>query len=212
MAAEDLLTVDEAKRALNVKGENEEPQIAALITDVSRLMERMTDRVLKQRAMAVRLLGPQGPKLYVRASPIATTPTPTVKVAGQTQTVWTGETDGDPVTFDVLIASDSEDEVSGLRNHLWRRTSWMYGGPAWAWKDMPPQIVLTYTGGFAIVPDDLKRAAKYLLQKQWRDLQNQSAGFRLASSPIGGEIVPVNEPSIPYEARMVIDHYRKASV
>src|SRR5262245_6806943 len=182
-----------------------------MITEASRLLERLTDRVLKQRLITTRLTGPMGPKLYARAAPIevdtTVAPAPVITIDGVVQTVWKTEADGDPATFNVVVASDNEDEVNGLRNHFWRGSYWqpVSCSPGAVGRN----ILATYTGGFKRVPEDLKRACKYLLQKQWRDQSAQSAGFRLATNPIAGEIVPVNEPAIPFEVRIVIDQYRR---
>lgn len=213
MAAQDLVTLAEAKEFCNQKGTTDDPLLVRHITRASDWIEQMADRKFVQRAFSnLRLSGPSGTKLYVPAWPIAIGSTITITLDAVAQTVWRTEADGDPAAKDVVVGSDDPwDTRWGAQNHFYRSAGWA-SAASWAW---PPRdgdsvgqytLLLTYTGGYATIPEDLKLAACYLVQKLYRDQQKQATGMTAIALQAGGAI-QVPEPFMPREVRDLVAPY-----
>lgn len=216
MAAEDLVTISDAKTFLKLTGSVDDGKVAALITRASAWAEQIALRKLRVRAYTnLRLTGPKSEKLYLPGWPIDATATVTVKVDEATQTVWRTESDGDVDSKDVVVASDDPwDERWGTRNHLYRSLGW---GSALGrfWNADPARapigryrVLLSYTGGFATVPEDLQQGVFYLLQKLWRDQEKQQTGLTIINLPTGGS-VSLPETGIPQEAMEILGFYAR---
>ncbi len=232
MATADLVTVDEALAFLAKASANDVPVLAALVTLASSWVERITDRPLAKRAFtSLRLTGTDAPQLYVPAWPIDPDSTVTVTLDGTTLTVWRKEADGTIDNFDVIVGSDDPwDERFGMRNHLYRELGWATSGTwteAGPWlgmgaspfRDMPAairpyRVLLSYTGGYATasIPQDLKLACLYLIQKLWQDQEGQQTGLQSLSTPTGGTIVLPPDPSIPAEVKILLRPYARNGV
>jgi hypothetical protein len=213
MAAQDLVTLAEAKAFLGKTGTADDPMVMALITRASDWIEQMTDRKLAQRTYTnLRFTGPRSAKLYVPAWPIAAGSAVTVALDGTAQTVWRTEADGDPALKDVVVASDDPwDTRWGAQNHFYRAAGWD-SALSWGWEGARDpnvgqhNVLLTYTGGYATIPEDLKLAACYLIQKLFRDQQKQVTGMTAISVAAGGTIT-VPEPFMPREVRDLVAPY-----
>lgn len=187
-----------------------------LITAASLLCEEATHRPLKARTVtSLRLAGRSGPKLYVDLFPIDTSQTVSVAVDGQAQTVWRTEADGSPDGFDVLVGSDDQLNGNvGLNNHLWRWLSWDIGLRSQQWfpeyfyqRQHPYVLLLSWTGGFATVPEDLKLACKFIAQQIYRDQTKQETATTSRSSRVGGAAA-FTVADIPLKAAAILTHYQ----
>lgn len=211
MAAQDLISAAEAKAWLKQTGAQNDALIATLITRASDRLETLTQRKLKARTVSsARLTGPDDLKLYVPVWPIDVTATITITVDGVAQTVWRVEADGDPAAFDVVVASDDPfDNRFGQANHFRRWQGWA-SALGWGWdggdEPAPGNVVLSFTGGYATVPEDLKQACCYLVQKYFRDVDKQQTGMTVISVPQGGAVT-IPDPSMPREVMDLIAPY-----
>jgi hypothetical protein len=232
MATQDLVTTDEALSFLQKQEPSDAPELAKIISRASSWIEQMTERALMARTFTdLRLNLGTTPLLRVPAWPIDITQPITVKVGTVVQTVWTQESDGDPASFNVIVGStDPFDERWGLRNHFYRvggwssTLPWNYPGPWGSWSlgmsqvgFLPPvgaspltpySLLLSYTGGYAEAPDDLKQACLYLVQKLWQDQTEQKTGVASISTPTGGSIT-LPEPAMPREIKMLLQPYAR---
>jgi len=172
-----LVSLDEAHSFLSC-GADQHARLQDRINEASDLVESWCNRPLKARVFtAERVEGPWGPKLFPRfplCSPIHRTAPVTITVDGTAQTVWKLEADGDRSDFDVLVHE----------NHFFRRQGWRYC----SYSADPYNVVLTYTGGFDPIPDELKLACFYVLQRIFgADQQKGLTEVGSLSSP-GGNI------------------------
>jgi len=237
MAAVDLITTDEALAFLGKQEISDVPALTTHITAASMWIENMTERTLAVRTFTdMRVLSQTSPVLRLPVWPIDVATAMTVKVGGTTQTIWKQESDGDPADFDVIVGSDDPfDARWGLRNHLFRRGGWVstfawnYPGP---WQGgigltapfsqpigvdyqtlaQPYGVLVSYRGGYGTtanpVPDDLKLACNYLVQKLWQDQSGQHVGVTQISTPTGGSIT-LPDPAMPTEVRMLLLPYAR---
>jgi hypothetical protein len=217
MAAQDLVALAEAKAFLKKTGTADDAVVASLITRASDWLESLTGRKLKAQAFTDLRLTGQGRKLYPPAWPIDATATVTIKLDEIAQTVWRSEADGDVDQKDVVVASDDPwDERFGLRNHFYRWQGWESAlGLSWRQSRSPAdrqigqnRVLLSYTGGYATVPEDLKQACLYLIQKLWRDLDQQRTGLSVIQVPGGGSVT-IPDPTIPKEVSLLIGPYQR---
>lgn len=209
----DLVALDEAKQFLKIPSAEHDPKIEVLITRASSWLERRCNRPLKARPYVnVRLPFPRSGKLYLEATPIDQNHAIALTVDGTAETVWQQESDGDPADFDWMIGGDGEsDPRLGARNHLIRtshwssRYGWLSGGPY--------PICISYTGGFNPVPEELKLATCYLVQKLWRDQEHQRTSMTSVSIPSGGSVtMPETQLALPREVDLLIQPYRRYHV
>jgi len=202
-----IVTLAEAKAFLNISGTATDALLETVITGASDAWEKELNRPVKEAIYAaLRLRAPQGPTLYLRATPVNTASPVTVSLAGTVQTVWKAEADGDPANFDVLLMSDVPEGPLGVRNHLYRAGGWngAVGGPLVS--GHPYTVLLTYTGGFNPVPQDLKDAVLYVIQKLFRDRQRQLADVQTVTLPSGS--ITLLDISMPRWALRTLDKYR----
>ncbi len=213
MPTGDLVTLEEAREFLRT-GSDTDGRVVALITRASLWLEQLAQRPLAARVFTdVRLWAKTPQRVSLPAWPLDPTAAVTLSLGGTAQTVWRKEADGDPETFDVVVCSDDPwDERFGLRNYLFRSAGWTTGlTSGWDTQaDRSPQIRLTYTGGYATAsaPADLKQACLYLLQKLWRDADQQRTGLTVVALPSGGSTV-IPDPTIPPEVLTLIGPYQR---
>lgn len=205
VAANALVTLAAAKTYVNISGTTDDAKIESVIDRASDLIEQYCQRPLKEATYTtLRLRGPDGPILRPRARPINIGETITIKVDGATQTVWKQESDGDPADFDVIVGSGSPELPTGQRDHFWRAGGWR------ASSGQPYNVVLTFTGGLATIPDDLQEAAFLIVQKLWRDQQKQLAEVSTVTMPSGS--VTMFDSVMPRRALWLIGTYRELLV
>jgi gp6-like head-tail connector protein len=201
-----LISLQEAKDWLTITGSADDVKLEDEVNRASEALEAYCNRPLKSATYtAVRMAGPCSPTLYLKATPINIASTLTVSVNGTAQTVWKQESDGDPATFNVLVGSDDHTTVLGQRNHLWRSLGWC----ATTTKS-PMNVLLTYTGGLSPVPDDLKGACFFVLQKLWRDRQRGLSDVQTVTMPSGS--VTILDIPMPRWAREALLRYRVVPV
>lgn len=197
LAANALVELQVAKQHLSVTGESEDGLIEAMINRASKLCEAHTGRRLKQVTFTnLRLTGRAWPRIPLRASPVKVTDPVTVSVDGTAQTVWKVEADGDPAGFDVRLGAYDPEGGRGP-DHLYRSSGWAGTGP--------DNVLLTYTGGFAIVPDDVQLACLYVVQKLFRDAKRQLAEVVNVSGPFGSTSILDN--AMPRVAVLLLADY-----
>lgn len=202
LQANALVSAAEAKSFLNIQGTSSDALLDSVINAASDMIEKELNRPVKEASYTgVRLIGPKGPKLYLRASPINISQTFTVKMNETTQTVWKQESDGDPANFDVLVGTDAPEGPLGLRNHLYRASGWEASS-----NGHPYNVLVTYTGGYATVPTDLKDAALYVIQKLFRDRQKQLADVQTVTHPSGA--ITMFDLVLPRLALRLFNQYR----
>jgi hypothetical protein len=149
-----LVSVAEAKRALGIEDSFQDAVVEDVIDKASALAETVyCHRPLKRRAVTdLRVEGPAyGRRLYPVIWPIDTAGLVTVAVNGVSQTLWKTEGDGDPGQKNVQVYPD----------HFYRAAGWSPTGST------ERNVVLTYSGGYDPVPEDLQEAALEVILKIW---------------------------------------------
>src|SRR5262245_4895842 len=200
LATNALVTLAEAKEYLRIATSESDAKLENAINRASGLIEAYCNRPLKEATYTdIRLPGICGPKFYLPATPINIAQTLTVTVNELTQTVWKQESDGDPSTFDVIVSGDNPHALLGQRNHLWRSCGWASS------KMHPYNVKLTYTGGLATVPADLKEAALLIVQKFFRDMDKQLADVATITLPSGN--VQMYDTVFPRRALALLTPY-----
>lgn len=201
VAANALLTLADAKSYLTIVGTGDDAKLEIIINRMADVIEGYCNRPLKEAAYALRLRGPDSTRLRPRAWPINITATLTIKKDGTVQTIWKQESDGNPGDFDVIVGSDFPELSTGQRDHLYRSSGWK---PTAA--SNPYDVLLTFTGGFAVIPDDLQEAACLVLQKLWRDQQKQLAEITAVTLQSGS--ITLFDTVMPRRALFLLAPYR----
>jgi hypothetical protein len=198
-----LVSLPEAYAALGATVGSVDPTVEQLINEVTALAESVyCHRPLARRAItSLRVAGPlTSRELYPDAWPINTAAAISVTVNGQVQTVWRSEADGDPAAFD----------VAAFPTHFYRAAGW-------APTTIPHNVLLTYEGGYAPVPEDLKAAALELIQRMWGPLTQQRPEVAAYSGPGGSvqtldAIRPAEAYALSRRSRDVFVAYRHVRV
>jgi|FLYL01.1.fsa_nt_gi hypothetical protein len=196
-----LLEIAEARAWLGASPADD-PLVQAAIDAATELLEGPAgcNRPLRRATYTdLRLVGPWGRRLYLRAAPVDVAAVITLTVDGVAQTVWRTEADGARDTFDVWVAGDDPWDTLGRANHLYRQVGWRSAGDPW-------NVRLSYRGGFDPVPDDLREAALYVVQKFVRDAQKGLADVSTVTLP-SGSITLLDIP-MPRTARLALMRYR----
>lgn len=200
MAAPDLVSIDEA-RAFLKSGASDDGVLARLVTAASSWAETLTKRPLRYQAVTnLRFTGPRGTKIFPVLFPIDPAKAVTLKLDDVTQTIWRVEADGLQTNFDVALASNNPAESRVGLNHIYRRSGWL--------PDTINAVLLGYTGGYGPVPEDLKQAVLYLVQKLWRDQEKQMSDLTAISSPAGGSVALI-EKDVPGQALRLLEPYMR---
>lgn len=203
-----LVTLSDAKTFLRVTGSSDDFAIEGFVNRASELCETWCLRPLKQKTLTnVRAAGPCSTRLGLLAVPVRVddpvdNPV-TVSVDEVVQTVWLSEGDGNPADFDVIVASYHPEGTRGP-DHLYRAIGWRGASTH------PYNVLLTYTGGFAVVPDDVQQACLYLVQKLYRDQQKQVTDVVSVSTAAGG--LTLLDTPLPRVIEILLTPYRLASV
>lgn len=189
-----LVSLAEAKGFLIVAGDADNAAIEQAINAASLRCESYCNRVFKERVVTERVEGVGATKLYLSAVPLKVSAAVTVSVDDVAQTVWRTEADGLQSAFDVIARPD----------HLYRRA-------CWAWRTDPYNVLVSYTGGYATIPADLKEACLYIVQKLFRDSKRQLAEVASVNTPMGS--VSILDNAMPRAAQAILDEkYRYAKV
>lgn len=142
LAANALVTVARATAfcGLPTPTSAEEDAIATLINRVSGMIEAYVDRPLVRKQWTnLRLRGQQDCALYPPSAPIDIAQAIELSIDGRVLTVWKEEADGDPATFDIMVAAAFPGS-EWAPDHFMRAAGWL-GASA-------RPILLTYRGGF----------------------------------------------------------------
>lgn len=200
-----LVSLADAKTYLNIAGTSDDAKLEKVIDRASDLIEQHCQRPLKEATYTnLRLRGSDSPILRPRARPINIVSAITIKVDGTTQTIWKQESDGDPANFDVIVGSGSPEMPNGQRDHFYRAGAWK------ASSSQPYNVLLSFTGGLATIPDDLQEAALLIVQKLWRDQQKQLAEVQAVTMPSGS--VTLFDTVLPRRALWLLGAYRELLV
>ena len=198
-----LVTLAEAKAFLKIAGATQDAVVEELINRASDYCEWWCNRPLKSRAFAsLRLQARRSTRLYPPGRPIDTSQAVTITVDGTAQTIWKAEADGDPTLKDVMVASDMLDPKF-RPNHFYREGGWL-GGSAYP-------TVLTYTGGLATIPGEIKDAAFLVIQQFYRSQEKQLTDIAQLSGSATG-FVGFRESLIPMRAKDILASYREVPV
>jgi uncharacterized phiE125 gp8 family phage protein len=199
-AANALLSLEEVKDFLEVRKDDQDDALQALINSVSEWAESRCNRALAKRTFTWRLPCAHVCSYELPAQPVDTAQPLTVAVDQITQTVWKAETDGDPSLFDVALVSSAPHLSSGLRDTLFRSAGW--GGAGY-------RIVITATAGWAVgaVPGDLRQALLEVCGKLHRDSQKKVQDV-VSSSGMGGSVAFI-DTDVPRRSLIWLDRYRR---
>lgn len=176
----DLLTLDEAKRALNVPlaDTTQDTEIASYVTAVSRRIDAMCGPVVVRTVTGELHSGGAG-MLFPNMAPVATI-TSLVEYADTTATTLAAETNAAKTADNYLVGADGY--------VIYRRAS---GGDS-SFPVGRSNVVLTYTAGrysaTATVDPRFKQAAAIFLSHLWRFEQGQ--GSVTFGGPIEGLGIP----------------------
>ena len=196
-----LLTLADAKTYLVIVGAESDAVIEDIINRTSDYCEWWTGRPLKARAFtALRLAAPCGTTLRPPAAPIDVTQAVTLEDNGTALTIWKSEADGDPTLKDVIVGADAP----GTPSHFVRPTGWKPTA------GNPFPVKLSYTGGFAVIPGDLKEAAYLVFENVWRAQQKKLTDVVALGGPAG--TVSFRGELIPMKAKQILDSYRWTGV
>jgi hypothetical protein len=209
-----LVSLEEARSWLVITGATDDAKLEDEINRATSLIEAYCDRVLKRTTaynpVSARYSGVDAYCLRLSVGPIDVDSTVTVTFDGTAQTVWRKDADGEPDDLDVVVGyTDNGIFHPGkpLRplfqpDELYRSAGWLatkVGG-----------IVVSYSGGLTTIPDDLKEACLYIVQKLWRDRSRGLADIVTTSGPNGS--VTILDNALPRVARQALDRYRLVTV
>ena len=199
-----LVTLQVAKDFLKLTGSADDAVLELLINRASDAAEAFCRRPLKEKMLTnVRMVGPCHPRLPLLAVPVKTSATVSVTLDGTALTVWKTEADGDPADFDAMLASFHPEGSRGP-DHLYRAAGW-FGGSV-----QPYNVLLSYTGGFASVPDDLQQACLYLVQRLFRDYQKQITDVVSVQTAAGG--IQLLDTAMPRVCELLLAPYALMAV
>lgn len=160
------------------------------------------DRPLKERVYTNLRLPVPSRSCHLRppATPIKTSATITLSLDGESQTIWRTEADGEPSDKDVVVGADEP----GVPSYFFRAIGWnsyAYGNPF--------PVLLSYTGGLATIPGQLKDAALLVIESLHRS-QEKKGGDNVQAFG-AGPITPsvtYRVELIPMRAKMILEAYR----
>jgi len=214
LKANALVSLDEAKSWLVVTGATDDLKLEDEINRATDIVESYCDRVLKRTTaynpVSLRRSGEDTLCLRMSVGPIDVDQAVSVTVDGTAQTVWRKDADGDPDEKDVVVGYSEcgvfhpgkPERALFLPDELYRSAGWLatkIGG-----------VVISYSGGLVTVPDDLKEACLYVVQKLWRDRSRSLADIVTTSGPNGS--VTILDNALPRVARQALDRYRLVRV
>ena len=176
-----LLTLAEAREFLKL-GDTLTVEQESLVNDVvnrvSSFIERFVNRPVRQRAYtSLRLPSRRSALLFPPAAPISIVQTITLSLDGTAQTVWKSEPDGDPADFEVEVRSLVPGADCGP-DHFYR-------GNGWSSTRSGSPILLSYTGGFATIPERFKQAAREWLQEIYLNQTQRMTSVETITTPTG---------------------------
>lgn len=197
-----MFTVDELRgdnSPINVTGNDQDDMVQTLINRASDWIEAACCRpFVEQTYMSVRFPPLRSCELRPRATPINITQPIEVTFNGATLSVWRSEADGDPASYDAIVAADMPGDAPSF---FYRAAGWCGAAPV--------PTALTYTGGypFASIPGDLKEACLLIIQAFHRHWKNLDPVQSMPGGATGG-MVTFRQDQVPIAARMAIDRYR----
>ncbi|MCA1572419.1 MAG: hypothetical protein LC798_19385 [Chloroflexi bacterium] len=172
----DVLTLDEAKRALNIPAADTtfDVEVASYVTAVSRRLDDLTGPIVV-RTITNEPHDGGGTYVFPNHTPVLSVTTVTEWLSGTSQ-VLTAETTAASTTTDYFLAG-----VGTHGAHLRRRSSWSDMVFPWG----AGNVVLTYVAGryatTAAVDPKFKQAAAKMLSLMWRG--DQGAGSVTFGAP-----------------------------
>lgn len=203
LAANALVDLATAKSFLNLTGVSDDAKVEKAIDRASDFVERWCGRLFKAIVYVnERLQGPDSRIFALFHVPISTSAAITVTLNGVVETVWRTEADGDPENKNVVVGKSSHDARLFVPDVLYRQNGWRPDSAG-----NPFNVLLSWTGGFATIPDDLQEACLLIVQKAWRDEQRQLTEIVSVSTPSGG--VTLLDTAIPRRARLLLDPFRR---
>lgn len=199
-----LLTLDEARAFFPaMTGTEQDDLLTDLINRASDYCEAWCNRPIKARTYTdLRIAWQYGCHLRPPATPIDVTQPILLMFESQTLSVWKSEADGDPTLKDVVIGAD----VPGAPSFFYRAIGWQCS------TSQPSPIRLTYTGGLAQVPGDIRDATFLVMQTLHRQQSKGQTDVVSMSNAITGTTVFRQDSLIPLKAAMTLDRYRLLSV
>lgn len=193
-----LLSVEEAEAYLNAGSEVDTEDLVNRATDYC---EWYCNRPLAARPFtALRFAAQDERVLRMRGIPIDVDEDITIEIDGTTQTVWTKETDGDPADFDVIVGAKI---VPGTLDHFYRHCGWRGGSVR-----NPYPVRISYTGGLATIPGQLRDAALLVLENIFRAQEHKVVEVASFTAGPVSPGVTFRPELIPMKAKQILEAYR----
>ena len=199
-----LLTIAEARDFLGMSSSDDE-KIAAWIESASDFCQEFWGHtILETEFEQLRMRSVRSRDLPVPVFPIDVESKITITFDGTIQTVWKTSADGARADKDIVVMSDP-----GLAGSIWA-PNLLYRRNGWFCASDPEPIVVTYTGGLAVAPKNLKHAVKLLVQTFMRHQDKQLADVvQFGSGPVSPGIGFGQAYSLmPKWAQIEIESYR----
>lgn len=189
-----LVTLARMKSYLDISDTTDDARLERSISAASRLLNVLTERDLKARAVTKYLTGDGSTDLRLPNWP--------VNDSASLQ-VW--ESTDLPRVWDATTLIDSNDYVIDTE-----RGEIHYSG---GWSEAPLSIKLSANLGYGYgseeVPDDLQQATMEIAARLWSTERDHLAGRTSVSSPNGSSTTLDNERILTPFAREVVDRYRR---
>lgn len=175
--AADLLTLTEAKQALNISSTSQDTEVAAYVTAVSQQLDMLCGPIVTRTVTSESHDGGR-PTLYLAYRPVNAI-TACVEYSGETATTLTGESPG--------AITGSRYLLEAAQGVLRRRT----GGNDDLFPDGRRNVVVTYTAGrftsTSTVDERFKTAARLCLTNLWR---REQGGGTDTFGALPGTVIP----------------------
>jgi hypothetical protein len=216
-----LCTLNAAKAFIQPGGMTsaDDPRLEEVINRASSLIESWCGRPFAKATHTDRFRGPCSTDLFVSHTPIAVTQPITVTVNSIVQTVWRSEADGDPLLLTSsaqVIVMRSCSDPTFTPDMLYRAAGW--GGTSYPAYVGPANVLLTYSGGFALsptagyppVPSDLEEAALEVVKKIWNDQAKGLQDVTTVQMPSGS--LNLFDAGLPRRAVEMLNPFRRLVV
>jgi len=193
LQANALLTVADVRESLGITGTTQDAMIEDLINEASDEIEAWCGRPLKEQDVAAaEFAGQIGCQLRPSTWPIDPDAMVSVILDGTALTVWRKASDGDPATFDVEVRGDVP---GGPKTFFYRAAGWL-GSTRFP-------IVASFTAGYAVIPGNLKAAARLVVQTLHRHRKGLEPYQSYPAGATGGTVT-VRADTIPKTARELL--------
>lgn len=170
-----MITLDEAKKQLNISHDDDDSLIADLITESITHVENYTNRIIETAAVAESFDG--------FSTPLVLTKTPLVTI--QSITYLDGDEVEQTLATYTLDRRKTYPEITPAYGESWPSTSGAI-----------QSVTVNYTAGYSDMPGPLRRAALMILSSLYEQRENHLSGTIVAGVPVSAEYL-MNSYRIP---------------